>query len=103
VQKGRFGAAPREPLKVLGESPVTKQPIKLFEGRYGQYVTDGVTNASLPKGTTLDEATLELALPLLEARAAAGPPSKKRPMKKKAAAASAKKKPAKKKAKAVEE
>jgi DNA topoisomerase-1 len=105
VQKGRFGAAPREPLKVLGESPVTKQPIKLFEGRYGQYVTDGVTNASLPKGTTLDEATLELALPLLEARAAAGPPTKKkRPAKKAAAASSAKKKPAKKKkAKAAEE
>ena len=103
VQKGRFGAAPREPLKVLGESPVTKQPIKLFEGRYGQYVTDGVTNASLPKGTTLEEATLELALPLLEARAAAGPPAKKKRPAKKAVASSAKKKPAKKKAKAAEE
>ena len=104
VQKGRFGAAPREPLKVLGESPVTKQPIKLFEGRYGQYVTDGVTNASLPKGTTLDEATLELALPLLEARAAAGPSTKKkRPAKKAAAASGGKKKPAKKKAKAADD
>ncbi len=84
VQKRGFGAA-REPLKVLGESPVTKQPIKLFEGRYGPYVTDGTSNASLPKGMTPEEATLEAALPLLAARAAAGPSTKKRPMKKAAA------------------
>jgi len=94
AQKRGFGAA-REPLKVLGESPVTKQPVKLFEGRYGPYVTDGTTNASLPKNTSLEEATLELALPLLAARAAAGPSPKKRPAKK--AAATGAKKPAKKK------
>jgi DNA topoisomerase-1 len=77
AQKRGFGGAAREPLKVLGESPVTKQPVKLFEGRYGPYVTDGTTNASLPKGTTTEELTLEIALPLLAARAAAGPPKKK--------------------------
>jgi DNA topoisomerase-1 len=77
AQKRGFGAA-REPLKVLGESPVTKKPVQLFEGRYGPYVTDGTTNASLPKGTTLEDATLEMSLPLLAARAAAGP-SKKKP------------------------
>lgn len=77
AQKRGFGA-PREPLKVLGESPVTKKPVNLFEGRYGPYVTDGVTNASLPKGTSIEEATLEMALPLLEARAAAGPSPKKK-------------------------
>jgi DNA topoisomerase-1 len=76
AQKRGFGAA-REPLKVLGESPVTKKPVQLFEGRYGPYVTDGTTNASLPKGTTIEDATLEMSLPLLEARAAAGPPKKK--------------------------
>ena len=37
----------REPLKVLDPSPVTAQPIQLFDGRYGLYVTDGVTNASM--------------------------------------------------------
>ena len=78
AQKRGFGGAPREPLKTLGESPVTKQPVRLFEGRYGPYVTDGTTNASVPKGTAPDGVTLEMALPLLEARAAAGPP-KKRP------------------------
>jgi DNA topoisomerase-1 len=64
---------PREPLKTLGESPVTKQPIQLFDGRYGFYVTDGETNASLPKGTTTEELTHEQALELLAARAALGP------------------------------
>jgi len=77
AQRGRFGAAPREPLKVLGESPVTKQPVKLMEGRYGPYVADGTTNASLPKDAAPDTLTLDAALALLAARAAAGPAKKK--------------------------
>jgi DNA topoisomerase-1 len=67
-----FGA-PREPLRTVGESPVTKQPIKLFEGRYGLYVTDGTTNASLPKGMSPEELTQERAVELLAERAARGP------------------------------
>jgi DNA topoisomerase-1 len=77
AQRGRFGAAPREPLKVLGDSPVTKQPVKLMEGRYGPYVADGATNASLPKDASPETLTLDAALALLAARAAAGPPKKK--------------------------
>ena len=101
AQKRGFGAA-RTPLKVLGESPVTKQPVNLFEGRYGPYVTDGVSNASLPKDTSIDDATLEMALPLLAARAAAGPSvKKKRPAKK--AAGGTKKKSKKKAAEPAEE
>lgn len=101
AQKRGFGAA-RTPLKVLGESPVTKQPVNLFEGRYGPYVTDGVSNASLPKDTSIEDATLEMALPLLAARAAAGPSvKKKRPAKK--AAGGAKKKSKKKAAEPAEE
>jgi DNA topoisomerase-1 len=72
-----FGA-PREPLKILGESPVTREPVKLMSGRYGPYVTDGTTNASLPKDASADELTLEQALALLAARAAAGPPKRGR-------------------------
>jgi DNA topoisomerase-1 len=77
--------AKREPLKVFDESPVTKQKIQLLDGRYGPYVTDGETNASLPKGTPPEELKFEEALDLLAARAAAGPPKKK--AKKKAAKA----------------
>jgi DNA topoisomerase-1 len=73
-KKARRGfGAPREPLKTLGESPLTKQAIQLFEGRYGLYVTDGTTNASLPKGLTPDELTTERATELLAERAARGP------------------------------
>lgn len=71
-----FGAA-REPLRSLGPSPVTGQPVQLFEGRYGLYVTDGTTNASLPKSTSPDELTLAESLELLAARAAQGPASRK--------------------------
>ena len=63
-------------------SPVTSQPVRLLQGRYGPYVTDGVTNASLPRGTTLEEVTFEYALNLLKERAAAGP-SKRATRKKK--------------------
>jgi DNA topoisomerase-1 len=71
-QRRGFGAA-KEPLKVLGTSPVTKQEVKLLEGRYGPYVADGVTNASVPKQQAIEEVTLAQALELLAARAAAGP------------------------------
>ena len=55
--RGR-GAAKQEPLKVFDASPVTEQPVQLLDGRYGPYVTDGETNASLPKGTSVEELTL---------------------------------------------
>jgi DNA topoisomerase-1 len=95
-----FGA-PREPLRTLGDSPVTKQPIKLFEGRYGLYVADGTTNASLPKGQSPEELTLERAVELLAERAAKGPakPPARRGASRRAPAApsdSAPKRPAKK-------
>jgi len=86
------GAA-REPLKVLGKHPRTEAEIKLMEGRYGAYVTDGETNATLPKSIDKDQLTLEEAAQLIDARAAAGPAKgKKKPAKK----AAAKKAPAKK-------
>ena len=75
--RGRGGAA-KEPLKLFAASPVTEQPIKLLEGRYGPYVTDGETNASLPKGTSPDEFTFDQAVVLLAERAAKGGPTKKK-------------------------
>ncbi len=84
--RGR-AAAKREPLKVFEASPVTGQKVQLLDGRYGPYVTDGETNASLPKGTAQEELTFSEALSLLAARAAAGP-SKRRGAKRKTAKAS---------------
>jgi DNA topoisomerase-1 len=92
-----FGA-PREPLRTLEASPVTNEPIKLLEGRYGFYITDGVTNASLPKEMKPEELTLPQALDLLAVRAAAGPPAKKKRGFKRGAPKSAAPKAAKKKA-----
>ena len=105
AQRRGFGAK-REPLKIFEPaSPVTGEKIQLLDGRYGLYVTDGVTNASLPKGSTPEEVTLELSLRLLADRAAAGPSpraARKAARKKAPAAAKAAKKakaPAKKAAK----
>ncbi len=75
---GRGRAAPKEPLKVFDVSPVTNQPVKLLDGRYGPYVTDGETNASLPKGTNPEEVTFEQALALLKERAEKAPVKKKK-------------------------
>lgn len=102
--KTRGRGAKKEPLKVFDESPVTGMKVQLLEGRYGPYVTDGETNASLPKGVSPEELVLNEALNLLAARAAAGGSKKKKTTKKKAAkkkttkkAAAKKKTPAKKK------
>jgi len=101
---GRPARGSREPLKVLGLHPRTELEIKLMEGRYGAYVTDGTTNATLPKTIDKDQLTLEEAAQLIDTRAAAAPAggkgkrgAKKAPAKK----AAAKKAPAKKKAAAA--
>ncbi|HYZ48412.1 MAG TPA: type I DNA topoisomerase [Sphingomonas sp.] len=67
----------REPLRVLGVHPRTAAEIKLMEGRFGPYVTDGTTNATLPKTVAPEALTVEEAAQLLDARAAAGPVAKK--------------------------
>ncbi|MGD9635536.1 MAG: topoisomerase C-terminal repeat-containing protein, partial [Pirellulales bacterium] len=51
--------------------------VQLLDGRYGPYLNDGETNASLPKGASVEELTFAEALELLAARAALGPPKKK--------------------------
>ncbi|MCA3007584.1 MAG: type I DNA topoisomerase [Phycisphaerales bacterium] len=84
--RGGRGAA-QKPKRELGESPVTNQVVKLMDGRYGPYVSDGVTNASLNKDESPDELTLARALELLAARAAKGPAPKKRSVRRKKAGA----------------
>ncbi len=84
---GRRGGASREPLKVLGKHPRTESEIRLMAGRFGPYVTDGTTNATLPKSIEPDGLTLEEAAQLIDDRAAKGAPVKKgrKPAAKKAA------------------
>jgi DNA topoisomerase-1 len=79
AQPKRRGRAQPTPIATLGEHPDTKAPINMFEGRYGPYVTDGTTNASLPKGKDPSTVTLDDAIGLILARAAAGPSERKRP------------------------
>ena len=91
-----------EPIKTLGAHPTSGGEIKVMPGRYGPYVTDGTTNATLPKDVKPEDVTEAQAIELIDARAAKGPPKKKgrkAPAKKKAAPkkkAAAKKAPAKK-------
>jgi DNA topoisomerase-1 len=75
-QRGRRAAAP--PLKELGEDPVSKQPVVLKEGRFGPYVTDGETNATIRGADTPQEITLERATELLADRRSKGP-ARRRP------------------------
>ena len=62
-----------EPLKTFGIDPNTKGEVLLKEGRYGPYVTDGTTNASVPKRYNVDEVDLITACELLEKKRTAPP------------------------------
>jgi DNA topoisomerase I len=83
-------------LRELGDDPATAKPIVVRAGRYGPYVTDGETNASLRKGDEVDELTMDRAIALLAERRARGPAKPRRATKKTTKAAAKKKAPAKK-------
>lgn len=83
-----FGA-PKEPLKVFAVSPTNPREIKIMQGKYGPYVTDGETNASLPKGAEAADFTVEDAIKLIEARIASGKGGKKKKKKKASSKAAA--------------
>jgi DNA topoisomerase-1 len=76
VRRGR--GAPRPPLRDLGSDPSSGRPLVVKEGRFGPYVTDGETNASLRSGDSVESLSLERAVELLAERRAKGP-GKKRP------------------------
>ncbi|MES2121027.1 MAG: type I DNA topoisomerase [Pseudomonadota bacterium] len=83
---GRRQGGSREPIAVLGKHPGSGGDIKVMAGRYGPYVTDGTTNATLPKGSKPEDVTLDEAVRLIDERAAKGPAKKggRRPARKKA-------------------
>jgi len=95
-RRGRQGAA-TPPLRELGTDPASGKPMVIKDGRFGPYVTDGETNASLRKGDDVLSITDERASELLADRRARGPA--KRPAKKSTRKAPAKKSAAKKAAK----
>jgi DNA topoisomerase-1 len=83
----RRGVA-KPPLKDLGADPETNRQIIIKDGRFGMYVTDGETNATLRRGDTVEAMTIERALELLAGRRAweienGGAPKKKSSRKKK--------------------
>lgn len=82
---GRGARVAAEPLNTFGPHPTSGGEIKLMAGRYGAYVTDGTTNATLPKDKKPEDLTLEEAIVLIDERAAKGPPKGKKAVKKKAA------------------
>ncbi len=80
-QRGRGRAAAAPPLRTLGDDPASGKPVVVKEGRFGPYVTDGETNASLRKGDEVESITIQRAAELLAERrekvAATGGPKKR--------------------------
>ncbi|MER5714473.1 type I DNA topoisomerase [Streptomyces sp. NPDC002132] len=73
-QRGRAAAKP--PLKELGEDPVSGKPVVVKDGRFGPYVTDGETNATLRSGDSVETITPERGFELLAEKRAKGPAKK---------------------------
>ena len=71
MRRGRGQAA--GPLKVVGSDPSTGKEVVVREGRFGIYITDGETNASLRGGDSVENISIERASDLLAERRAAGP------------------------------
>jgi DNA topoisomerase-1 len=80
----RGGRQPAAPLKEVGADPVSGKAIQVKSGRFGPYVTDGETNASLRSGDDPEDITLDRAIELLADRRARGPAKKKKAAPKKA-------------------
>ncbi|MEW1858937.1 type I DNA topoisomerase [Streptomyces sp. NPDC088194] len=104
--KVRGRAAAKPPLKELGTDPVSERPVVVKDGRFGPYVTDGETNATLRRDDDVETITPERGYELLAEKRAKGPvkkktaakkaPAKKTAAKKTGSATAAKKAPAKK-------
>ncbi len=74
-KRGR-GASATAPLRELGDDPVSNKPVVVKDGRFGPYVTDGETNATLRKDDAVEQITLERAAELLAEKRAKGPAKK---------------------------
>jgi DNA topoisomerase-1 len=92
-RRGRGAAKP--PLAELCAHPESGAPVRVLDGRFGPYITDGTINASVPRGTDPETVSLEQAVELLRERAARAPATKKSPAKRSAKKATKKASPPK--------
>jgi len=74
---GRQRNASREPIAVLGKHPASDKEVKVMAGRYGPYVSDGTTHATLPKNADPKTVTFDQAVEWIDAKAAKGPSQKR--------------------------
>lgn len=74
-KRGR-GRVAAPPLKEYGIDPVSEKPIVAKSGRFGDYITDGVTNVTIPRGDTVETITPERAVEMLADKRAKGPAKK---------------------------
>jgi DNA topoisomerase-1 len=74
---GGRGRGKPDPIKTFGAHPTSGGEMKVMPGRYGPYVTDGSTNATIPKDIKPEEVTEDQAIALIDARVAKGPAKKK--------------------------
>jgi DNA topoisomerase I len=81
----------KPPIAELGEHPDTGAPVRVLDGRYGPYVTDGSLNATIPRGTDPKSVNLEEAVELLRERESRGPAKRARKTTKKKAGGTKKK------------
>jgi len=77
TRRGRGAAKP--PLRELGKDPSSGRQVVVKDGRFGPYVTDGETNASLRAGDAVESLTLDRGVELLAERRSKGPSTKRRP------------------------
>jgi DNA topoisomerase-1 len=76
AQPKRRGGRTKPPIAELGPHPDSGAPVRVLDGRFGPYVTDGTVNATVPRGVEPAEVTLEQAVDLLREREARGPAKK---------------------------
>lgn len=95
----KYGAGRRasSALAEFEADPVSGKPIRIRDGRFGAYVTDGETNVTIPRGQTVEDITFEIAVQMLADKRAKGPAPKRGAAKKAPAKKAAAKKPAAKK------
>lgn len=76
--KGRRARNSAPPLRELGDDPANGKPLVVKDGRFGPYITDGETNVTVPRGTSVEQLSLEHAAELIAEKRAKGPAPKKR-------------------------